>query len=131
MGALTAFMTAFYMTRLLWLTFFGASRMSHEVEHHVHESPLSMTGVLVVLALLVNRVPPYRIVLPAHLSAMTLPARVHHPVFAGPYFGLPTALAFWFPSSLPLGESASRFSFFLPLYLTPVAVVPTDVSHST
>ena len=52
MGALTAFMTAFYMTRLLWLTFFGASRMSHEVEHHVHESPLSMTGVLVVLALL-------------------------------------------------------------------------------
>jgi NADH-quinone oxidoreductase subunit L len=51
-GAATAFMTAFYMTRLLWLTFFGASRMSHEVEHHVHESPLSMTGVLVVLAVL-------------------------------------------------------------------------------
>jgi NADH-quinone oxidoreductase subunit L len=52
MGAVTAFMTAFYMTRLLWLTFFGASRMSHEVEHHVHESPLSMTAVLGVLALL-------------------------------------------------------------------------------
>lgn len=51
-GALTAFMTAFYMTRLLWLTFFGASRMSPEVEHHVHESPLSMTGVLGVLAVL-------------------------------------------------------------------------------
>ena len=51
-GALTAFMTAFYMTRLLWLTFFGASRMSHEVEHHVHESPLSMTAVLGVLAVL-------------------------------------------------------------------------------
>ncbi len=52
MGAITAFMTAFYMTRLLWLTFFGTSRMSHEVEHHVHESPLSMTGVLGVLAVL-------------------------------------------------------------------------------
>jgi NADH-quinone oxidoreductase subunit L len=52
MAAATALMTAFYMTRLLWLTFFGASRMSHEVEHHVHESPLSMTGVLVVLAIL-------------------------------------------------------------------------------
>lgn len=51
-GALTAFMTAFYMTRLLWLTFFGASRMSREVEQHVHESPLSMTAVLGVLALL-------------------------------------------------------------------------------
>ena len=48
----TALMTAFYMFRLLWLTFFGASRMEPEVEHHVHESPLSMTGVLVVLAVL-------------------------------------------------------------------------------
>ena len=52
MAALTALMTAFYMFRLLWLTFMGASRMSHEVEHHVHESPLSMTGVLMLLALL-------------------------------------------------------------------------------
>jgi NADH-quinone oxidoreductase subunit L len=51
-AAATALMTAFYMTRLLWLTFFGASRMSPEVEHHVHEAPLSMTGVLVVLAIL-------------------------------------------------------------------------------
>jgi NADH-quinone oxidoreductase subunit L len=50
--AVTALMTAFYMFRLLWLTFMGASRMDAEVEHHVHESPLSMTGVLVVLALL-------------------------------------------------------------------------------
>jgi NADH-quinone oxidoreductase subunit L len=50
--AATALMTAFYMFRLLWLTFFGASRMSHEVEHHVHESPPSMTGVLVILAAL-------------------------------------------------------------------------------
>ena len=51
-AAATALMTAFYMFRLLWLTFFGASRMSKEVEHHVHESPLSMTGVLALLALL-------------------------------------------------------------------------------
>jgi len=51
-AAATALLTAFYMFRLLWLTFFGRSRMSAEVEHHVHESPLSMTGVLVVLAVL-------------------------------------------------------------------------------
>jgi NADH-quinone oxidoreductase subunit L len=51
-AAATALMTAFYMFRLLWLTFFGRSRMTPEVEHHVHESPLSMTGVLVVLAAL-------------------------------------------------------------------------------
>jgi len=52
LAALTALMTAFYMFRLLWLTFLGTSRMSHDVEHHVHESPLSMTGVLIVLAIL-------------------------------------------------------------------------------
>jgi NADH-quinone oxidoreductase subunit L len=51
-AAVTALFTAFYMFRLLWLTFFGRSRMSHEVEHHVHESPFSMTGVLIVLAVL-------------------------------------------------------------------------------
>ena len=50
--AATALMTAFYMFRLLWLTFLGRSRMDHEVEHHVHESPWSMVGVLVVLAVL-------------------------------------------------------------------------------
>jgi NADH-quinone oxidoreductase subunit L len=48
----TALLTAFYMFRLLWLTFFGRSRMDHEVEHHVHESPLSMTSVLMILAAL-------------------------------------------------------------------------------
>ena len=48
----TSLLTAFYMFRLLWLTFFGASRMTAETEHHVHESPPSMTGILVVLAVL-------------------------------------------------------------------------------
>src|SRR3982075_3045881 len=47
----TALMTAFYMFRLMYLTFFSPSRMSHEVEHHVHESPKSMTVPLVILAL--------------------------------------------------------------------------------
>jgi NADH-quinone oxidoreductase subunit L len=48
----TALTTSFYMFRLLWLTFFGAPRMSAETEHHIHESPPSMTGVLIVLAVL-------------------------------------------------------------------------------
>jgi NADH-quinone oxidoreductase subunit L len=51
-AAVTALMTAFYMFRLLWLTFLGTSRMSPEVEHPVHESPLSMTSVLMLLAVL-------------------------------------------------------------------------------
>jgi len=49
-GFVTALMTAFYMFRLMCLTFHGHPRMSHEVEHHIHESPKSMTGPLVVLA---------------------------------------------------------------------------------
>ncbi len=47
----TALMTAFYMARLIFLTFYGQARMSHEVEHHIHESPTSMTGPLVALAI--------------------------------------------------------------------------------
>jgi NADH-quinone oxidoreductase subunit L len=49
-GFITALMTAFYMFRLMFLTFHGRPRMSHEVEHHIHESPKSMTGPLVILA---------------------------------------------------------------------------------
>jgi NADH-quinone oxidoreductase subunit L len=47
----TALMTAFYMFRLMYLTFFSPSRMSHDVEHHVHESPKSMTVPLAILAI--------------------------------------------------------------------------------
>src|SRR5262249_43445234 len=43
-------MTAFYMFRLMYLTFHGRPRMSHEAEHHIHESPKSMTVPLVILA---------------------------------------------------------------------------------
>jgi NADH-quinone oxidoreductase subunit L len=49
-GYITALMTAFYMFRLIYLTFYSKPRMSHEVEHHIHESPSSMTMPLVVLA---------------------------------------------------------------------------------
>lgn len=45
-------MTAFYMFRLLFLTFFGEFRGTHEQAHHLHESPLTMTLPLIVLAVL-------------------------------------------------------------------------------
>ena len=38
-GWITAGMTAFYMFRLMFMTFHGESRVAHEVEHHIHESP--------------------------------------------------------------------------------------------
>ena len=51
-GAITAAMTAFYMFRLFYLTFQGNSRVDHDVEHHIHESPWTMTSVLSTLAVL-------------------------------------------------------------------------------
>jgi NADH-quinone oxidoreductase subunit L len=50
-GLLTALFTAFYMFRLIFLTFSGKPRYD-ENRVHVHESPWSMLGPLVVLALL-------------------------------------------------------------------------------
>jgi len=49
-GAVTAVCTAFYMTRLMALTFWGKSRVSKDV--HPHESPASMTIPLIVLGVL-------------------------------------------------------------------------------
>jgi NADH-quinone oxidoreductase subunit L len=47
---LTAMLTAFYMSRLLFMTFFGKFRGSHEAEHHLHESPWTMLLPLLLLA---------------------------------------------------------------------------------
>ena len=52
LGSLAAFCTAFYMFRLVYLTFFGSFRGTHEQEHHLHESPWTMTLPLIVLATL-------------------------------------------------------------------------------
>ncbi|KYG66687.1 NADH dehydrogenase [Bdellovibrio bacteriovorus] len=49
-GALGATLTAFYMTRLMALTFWGKSRVPQDV--HPHESPALMTIPLIVLAIL-------------------------------------------------------------------------------
>jgi NADH-quinone oxidoreductase subunit L len=49
---LVAGLTAFYMMRLVVLTFHGSNRASQEVRHHIHESPLTMTAPLVALAVL-------------------------------------------------------------------------------
>ena len=49
-GLLVAGMTAFYMFRLMGLTFWGEFRGPREVEPRIHESPPSMTVPLVLLA---------------------------------------------------------------------------------
>ena len=49
-GAIGAALTAFYMTRLMALTFWGKSRVNKSV--HPHESPWTMTVPLIVLGIL-------------------------------------------------------------------------------
>lgn len=51
-GLITAGLTAFYMFRLLFITFIGSFRGTDEQRHHVHESPAAMTIPLVILAIL-------------------------------------------------------------------------------
>jgi NADH-quinone oxidoreductase subunit L len=51
-GVLAAAMTAFYMFRLIFMTFFNECRASEEVKKHIHEAPKSMTVPLIILAFL-------------------------------------------------------------------------------
>jgi len=52
LGVIAAMFTSFYMFRLLFLTFYGKFRGTSDQEHHLHESPPSMTIPLIVLAVL-------------------------------------------------------------------------------
>ncbi len=50
LGIFGAVLTAFYMFRLIFLTFFGQERLTSHAKEHLHESPSSMTIPLVLLA---------------------------------------------------------------------------------
>lgn len=79
-GLLTALLTAFYMFRLIFLTFGGKPRLDeHKV--HVHESPWSMLGPLVVLAVL-STVGGW-VALPAFFQGPDYFANFLGPVFGG------------------------------------------------
>ena len=51
-GACAAGLTAFYMFRLVFMTFFGTTRLSEKAYHHVNESPFVIVFPLMVLAAL-------------------------------------------------------------------------------
>lgn len=51
-GVLGALLTAFYMFRMMFLTFWGSFRGTADQKSHLHESPFSMTIPLIVLAIL-------------------------------------------------------------------------------
>ncbi|MFQ5720330.1 MAG: NADH-quinone oxidoreductase subunit L [Acidobacteriota bacterium] len=52
LGTLAAGLTAFYMFRLIFMTFYGEGRMDGETSHHLHESSWVMLAPLCVLAVL-------------------------------------------------------------------------------
>jgi NADH-quinone oxidoreductase subunit L len=80
-GLLTALLTSFYMFRLIFLTFHGKPRFDeHKV--HVHESPWSMLGPLVVLAVL-SLIGGW-FALPALLGGEDYFSRFLAPVFGAP-----------------------------------------------
>ncbi len=51
-GSIASIMTAFYMFRLIYLTFFNSFRGTEEQKHHLHESPALITLPLIILAIL-------------------------------------------------------------------------------
>ncbi len=79
-GLVTAGLTAFYMFRLIYLTFYGKNRAPKDVQHHIHESPSSMTVPLIVLAIL-SVIGGY-VGIPKALGGGNAFEKFLHPVFA-------------------------------------------------
>ncbi|HZL97399.1 MAG TPA: NADH-quinone oxidoreductase subunit L, partial [Terriglobales bacterium] len=107
-AALAAGITAFYMFRLVFLTFFGESRMDPEVEKHAHESPWTMTVPLSILALL--SLAGGWVGIPAVLGGSNLfehwLAPVFHPVAVAGAHGAAAAEGVHHPSVLEIGLMA-------------------------
>jgi NADH-quinone oxidoreductase subunit L len=81
-GTVVAFLTALYSFRLIFLTFHGEFRGTHEQEHHLHESPKVMTIPLTLLC--VGAVAAGWVGIP-HL----LGGGAHFTEFLGPVLGHP------------------------------------------
>jgi len=93
-GIITAFVTALFMFRLMFLTFWGENRASAEVQRHIHESPRIMTVPLVILAVpaavlgLVVGLPPEAGWLHTFLHPVFFNVRTEHFAWAGSGGGL-------------------------------------------
>jgi NADH-quinone oxidoreductase subunit L len=79
-GAAAAGMTAFYMFRLVFMTFYGKERITDHARHHLHESPFVITLPLMILAVL--SIAGGYIGVPAILGGAN---HIHH--FLEPVFG--------------------------------------------
>ncbi len=124
-GALAAGITAFYMFRLVFLTFFGKSRMDPEVEKHAHESPWTMTVPLTILALL--SVAGGWVGIPAILGGSNLfehwLAPVFHPVAAGAHgASVPVSLGTPLHGGMPVGAAHHPAALEIGLMALSVAI---------
>ena len=113
-GFATAGLTAFYMFRLFFLTFAGKSRVPHEVEHHIHESPKVMTVPLICLA--VGALAAGYIGWPKMLGGSNHFERFLEPVFEN-------------PTVMPAFEYAWRSEFGLMLLSVAVALVGFSLAY--
>jgi NADH-quinone oxidoreductase subunit L len=116
-GLLTALLTAFYMFRLIFLTFHGKPRFDeHKV--HVHESPWSMLGPLVVLAVL--SIFGGWFALPAFWGGEDYFSRFLVPVFGAPEAAGAEATARsleWILAGVAVGAALVGFSVAFWLYI--------------
>jgi len=83
MGTIVAALTAFYSFRIIFLTFHGKFRGTHEQEHHLHESPPAMTVPLMILA--VGAVGAGWVGIPAAIGGSNWIAHFFEPVLGHPH----------------------------------------------
>jgi len=114
-GLLTALLTSFYMFRLIFLTFFGKPRYDEHLVH-VHESPWSMLGPLVILAVLS--------VTGAWLAAPALWGGTDYfASFLAPIFGTPQSVE-------ALSETAAhQLEIFLAIVAVASALIGLGVAY--
>ncbi|HVN91749.1 MAG TPA: NADH-quinone oxidoreductase subunit L [Candidatus Binataceae bacterium] len=115
LGLITAGMTSFYMFRLLFLTFYGESRLSPENEHHCHESPAVMTIPLMILA--VFSVIAGWLGLPEGIGWGDAFARFLEPIVGTPHFAgdAPAAMLSGLATIVALAGIALAYVFYLRL----------------
>ncbi len=123
LGAAAAGMTAFYMFRLLFRTFFGECKASDEVKHHIHESPKIMTVPLMILAIL--SIAGGYLGVPHILGGENRIERFLEPVLGPPHQGVAThdlssAASAW--ASAGGAEAAGGASLEIVLMLTSVLI---------
>jgi NADH-quinone oxidoreductase subunit L len=103
-GLIVALLTAFYMTRAVFLTFFGKYRGDPETGAHIHESPWIMLGPLVILAI-----------------GSAVGGFIDIPHFVAPAFRLGEAAHGHHPGWLPIVASATAVLGILIAYYLYIA----------